>query len=49
MPQKLSHYKLGPADVDFMIGQHDVLKAAIAQNPIEITKEETAVLMKNLA
>ncbi len=49
VPQKLSHYKLGPADVDFMIGQHDVLKAAIAQNPIEITKEETAVLMKNLA
>lgn len=49
VPPKLSHYKLGPKDIDFMIGQYDVLKAGIAQNPIEITKDDVVEMMTTLA
>jgi len=49
VPKSLSYYKLGPKDIEFMIEQYDVLKAAIAQNPIEITKEEVRKMMLSLA
>ncbi|MFC1510852.1 iron-containing alcohol dehydrogenase family protein [Candidatus Margulisiibacteriota bacterium] len=48
VPKSLSTYKLGPKDIEFMIEQHDVLKAAIAQNPIEITKDDTRKMMQQL-
>lgn len=49
VPKSLSHYKLGPTDIEFMIDQYDVLKAGIAQNPIEITKDDVRVMMRALA
>ena len=49
VPKSLSEYKLNSQDIDFMITQHDVLKAAIDQNPIEITKDDTIKLFRSLA
>lgn len=49
VPKRLSHYKLGPKDIEFMIDQYDVLKAGIAQNPLEITKDDVRRMMQALA
>ncbi|MEA3494000.1 MAG: iron-containing alcohol dehydrogenase [Candidatus Margulisiibacteriota bacterium] len=49
VPKSLSEYKLGAEDIEFMIEQTDVLKAAIDQNPIEITKEDVRQMMNQLA
>jgi alcohol dehydrogenase len=49
VPMKLSHYKLGPQDIQFMIDQYDVLKAAIDQNPLEITKDDVRKMMEAIA
>lgn len=49
VPRSLSHYKLGPQDIGFMIDQYDVLKAGIDQNPIEITKDDVRRMMETLA
>jgi len=49
MPKSLSVYGLKPKDIEFMIEQYDILKAAIDQNPIEITKEDVHEMMKELA
>ncbi len=48
IPRSLSHFGLGPKDIDFMIGQYDKLKAAIEQNPIPITKDDVQKLMRAL-
>jgi len=49
VPKNLSHYKLGPQDIRFMIEQYDVLKAGIDQNPIGITKDDVRRMMETLA
>jgi len=49
VPVSMSHFGLGAKDVDFMISQYDTLKAAIDQNPIEITKDDVARMMNDLA
>lgn len=49
VPKSLSFYNLGLKDIEFMIAQYDSLKMAIAQNPIEITKEDVAKMMKELS
>ncbi|MFC1478501.1 iron-containing alcohol dehydrogenase [Candidatus Margulisiibacteriota bacterium] len=48
VPRSLSIYGLSSKDIEFMIDQYDVLKAAIDQNPIEITKEDTREIMNAL-
>jgi alcohol dehydrogenase class IV len=49
VPKTLSVYSLGPKDINFLIEQYEVLKAAINQNPIEITKEDTRNIINNLS
>jgi alcohol dehydrogenase class IV len=46
--QKLLSYQLKPKDIDFMTEQYDVLKAAIDQNPIPITKDDTRRIMEGV-
>jgi len=47
--QKLSNFGLTKKDIDFMIEQYDGLKAAIDQNPIEISKKDISELIYELA
>jgi alcohol dehydrogenase len=49
VPRKLSAWNLGQKDIEFMIDQYDALKAAIDQNPIEITKDDVRKMMLELA
>jgi len=49
IPKSLSHYKLDTQDIEFMIEQYDVLKAAIDQNPLEVTKKDVRAMMLSLA
>ncbi len=49
IPHSLSFYKLGPKDIEFLIEQYDSLKLGIAQNPIQITKDDVKKIMYNLA
>lgn len=49
IPDKLSTFGLKNKDIEFMIGQYDVLKKAIDQNPLEITKSDITELMQELA
>lgn len=49
IPKSLSVYNLAAKDIEFMIDQYDVLKAAIDQNPIEITKDDVKKMMLALA
>ena len=48
IPKNLRDLGLKAEDIEFMVSQHDVLKGAIAQNPIEITKEDTEMMFKGL-
>ncbi|MBP7088036.1 MAG: iron-containing alcohol dehydrogenase [Candidatus Omnitrophica bacterium] len=48
VPRSLSNYNLNPKDIDFMIAQYEVLKAAIDQNPIEISKDDVTKMMEGL-
>ncbi len=54
VPQYIQKFNLTPQDVELLIEQYDTLKAAIDQNPIEITKDDVrkfmnrVFLMKNL-
>lgn len=49
VPVSMSHFGLAAKDIDFMVSQYDVLKAAIDQNPIEITKADAEKMMRKLA
>ena len=49
VPTSLATFGLGKSDIDFMITQYDVLKAAIDQNPIEITKDDATAMLNKLA
>lgn len=49
VPKSLSHYGLGPKDIDFMIGQYEPLKAAIAQNPMEMTQSDIETIIRSLS
>lgn len=49
VPRSLSHWGLGPKDVDFMVEQYEPLKAAIAQNPLELTKGDIERAIRALA
>ena len=40
---------LAAKDVDFMVDQYDVLKAAVAQNPIDMTKDDVRRMMHAMA
>lgn len=48
VPKSLSNYNLNSEDIDFMITQYEVLKAAIDQNPIEISKDDVVKMMEGL-
>jgi len=48
VPEAMTAYKIGQADIDFLIEQYDVLKAAIAQNPIDITKDDVRRMMNDI-
>lgn len=48
VPRNLRDFGLKEEDIEFMVSQHDVLKGAIAQNPIEITKEDTKKIFNAL-
>lgn len=48
VPRNLRDFGLKEEDIEFMVSQHDVLKGAIAQNPIEITKEDTKKIFSGL-
>lgn len=49
VPKSLSSYKLGPDDMQFMISQYEILKAAIDQNPLEVSKEDARQILMELA
>jgi len=49
IPRSLSHFGLGPKDIEFMVEQYDKLKAGIDQNPISITKEDAQKMIYALA
>ncbi|MEW6680124.1 MAG: iron-containing alcohol dehydrogenase, partial [bacterium] len=49
VPRKLSDYNLTSSDIQFMIDQYDVLKPAIDQNPVEITKDDVRKMMLEVA
>lgn len=49
VPKTLNTFGLEQKDIEFMIGQYEVLKAGIDQNPIEISKENVRKMMKELA
>ena len=44
----IKKFDLKEEEINFLISQHDVLKAAIDQNPIAITKEDTTKIMQNI-
>jgi alcohol dehydrogenase class IV len=48
IPLNLGYYKLAPSDIEFMIDQYDVLKNAIYQNPVEITKDDSSKMIREL-
>ena len=49
IPKKLSFYGLRQKDLDFLVSQYDMLKPAIDQNPIEVTKDDAKDIINNLA
>lgn len=49
IPEKLSTFGLGQKDTDFMVEQYDTLKPAIDQNPIQITKDDVKMMMRELS
>lgn len=48
VPKAIAAYKLTDKDAEFLIEQYDVLKAAIDQNPMEITKEDVRKMMTKI-
>lgn len=48
VPSSLSKFGLKDKDVQFMAEQYDMLKNAIAQNPIEISKDDLARMLNRL-
>lgn len=44
----VKNYNLTYSDVEFMTQQYDILQAAISQNPVDISKKETAEFMSRL-
>ena len=48
VPKTIADFQLTQQDVEFLIEQYDVLKAAIDQNPIEITKDDVRGMMKKI-
>lgn len=48
VPEKLAEFGLKDEDIEFMVDQYDVLKAAVDQNPIEITKEDVRKMMNKV-
>jgi len=48
IPGDLSHFGLKDKDAQFMIDQYDVLKNAIGQNPVEISKEDLSSIIGKL-
>ena len=49
VPKSLSDFKLKSRDIEFMIEQYDVLKTAIAQNPVEITRDDVRRILMQLS
>lgn len=49
VPRALSRYNLGANDISLMINQYDILRLAIAQNPVEINKNDVSRMMLELA
>lgn len=49
VPKTLTAFGLKQKDIQFMIEQYEVLKAAIDQNPVEVTKEDVRQMMTALA
>jgi len=48
VPRSLTVYGLGLADIDFLAGQYELLKAAIAQNPVDISSDDVRAMLNEL-
>lgn len=49
VPKSLSAFGVDKKGMEFMVAQYNVLTAAIAQNPIDITKEDVRLLLQSLS
>jgi len=49
VPNRLSYFGLGQKDIELMIEEYDMLKSSIDQNPIEISKDDVKMMMRELA
>ncbi len=49
IPRRLSEFGLKPPDVEALGGHYGSLKAAIAQNPIDLSENEVRTMLKELA
>ncbi len=48
VPRNLRDFGLKKPDIEFLLSQYDILKGAIDQNPIEITKEDCKKMFQEL-